>query len=186
MLGKILIVAGAVLVAVMGLSYATAQNAPTASSSKQGETAKYDLEVATVDQSGAIIPNADVGLIGPGKQNSVTWDFTNPSGRVRFPNQLAGKYTVQVSARGFQVAKESLDVPSQGEISVTLFADPLQSGYQGPGPFPPPVETITSSLEYQIPLPPAPSPAATPEPAPTPRRNPVARFFSAIVHKLGL
>jgi len=176
-----------VLLAAMGLSLASAQNTTAASSPKQTEPAKYDAEVVVTDKQGAVIPNANVSLVDPGNERKINSNITDSMGRAHLLSLLAGNYMVEVSASRFQTAREFIDVPSQSEISVTLFIDPDPGliGYQGPGPFPPGIDVITSTLEDQLPLPPIPSPAAAQEPAPVPRRNPVARFFSAIGHKLG-
>jgi hypothetical protein len=182
MLGVMRTVAGAVLAVVMGLSFAVAQNVPAASSAAQVEPAKYEVEVDVVDQQGAMIPNANVSLTGPGDKGELKSVITGPTGRAHFPNQLTGKYTAQVSARGFQDAKESVGLPSKGEVRVTLSVGPPEIIFD---PTAPSVETITSSLGNQLPLPPAPPPATAPETAAAPRRNPLARFFSGIGHRLG-
>jgi hypothetical protein len=124
MLGVMRIVAGAALAVAMGLSFAVAQETPAASSSTQIEPAKYEVEVDVVDQQGAVIPNANVRLAGPGDRGELKSGITGPTGRVRFSDQLAGKYMVQVSATGFRTAKEILDTPTQGVVRVTLSVGP--------------------------------------------------------------
>jgi hypothetical protein len=183
MLGTMRFVAGVVLAAAMGLSLASAQKAPATLQLVQIEPAKYDVEVVVVDPSGAVISHANVSLTEPSDKGELKSDVTDSAGRAHFQSQLAGKYTMQVSARGFQAAKKSLDVPSQGEVKVALSPGPPEIICRIPSDLR--TETITSTLGNQLPLPPIPTPAAAPELAIAPRRNPVARFFSGIGHKLG-
>ena len=167
------------LAAAMGLIFAAAQNTPTFPSPVQLEPATAGIEVEVVDPVGALILNAKVTLIDP-DGNRVLNSVTDSNGRVRFPNQPAGSYAVLVESKGFKTVRLSVDVPTHRVIRVML---PLYRGGGGPVTCTScDVPTTTSSLENR--LPPDPSPGKVTH-SPVPRRNPVARFFSGIRHKLG-
>jgi hypothetical protein len=177
MSGKIRIVAGAALAAAMGLSVATAQKASTVSSSKQPEPAEYVFEVClTLD--GAGIPNRNVSLTGPDGENELKND-TDSSGCAHFHGLKAGQYSVDMGAWHAGV----VNVPASRRLTIrnTTCSDcvgpPLAAAPQ--------IEPTTSSLDDRIPLPADPSPSNEPTSS-APHRNPLARFFSGIRHKLGL
>ena len=191
MLGKIWSVARVAIAAAMSLYSVSAQNPPLAVPPPgQIEPTKHDIEVEVVDPSGTVIPNANVTLYPPGRQQPGELRTTNSSGRVRFVNQVGGEHFVWAIAPGFGYGKEAVlyaplehgafpasivkikvTLPLALLITCTLPCAPCVNGCQ--------VQTITSSLESRLPLPPIPLPLP-------PRRNSVARFFSGLGPKLGL
>jgi hypothetical protein len=174
---KIRIVAGVALAAV-GVSLAAAQKTSAVPSSKQVDPAGYVFEVwLTLD--GAGIPNRHVSLTGPDAEGEATIEATDASGCARFYGLRAGEYSVDMGAWHAGAAH----VPASRRLRIinTSCSDcvsaPIAAALE--------IETTISSFDDRIPLAPAPVLSIAP-PLPSPRRNPIARFFAAVGHKLGL
>ena len=66
-----------------------------------------------VDQSGAVVPNAQVTIVLTG-QNEQHNTITNESGNFTWPNLAPGNYTVTVAISGFEkMAHENIVVADQ-------------------------------------------------------------------------
>jgi hypothetical protein len=148
---------------------------------------KLQMVAEVSEASGAVLVGAAVqvqGISAPTKFSGTT----NEIGRLRIQLE-AGKYTVSVGESGFKTLTQEIEVTSVGDqrFSFVLEIDPRYSGYLGPCCFQNiqlKFEPEMSELPYQ--LVPPPSVSLLPLiPTRAHRRNPIARFFSAIVHQLG-
>jgi hypothetical protein len=147
---------------------------------------KFQIVGEVLDPSGAILAGGTVqvqGISTPTKFGGTT----NEIGKFR--TQLeAGKYTVSIEKLGFKTLTQQIEVTSVGEqrFGFVLEIDSRNSGYQGPCCFPlqRALQPEMSELPYQ--LVPPPSVSLLPLiPTRAHRRNPIARFFSAIGRQLG-
>jgi len=180
-------VAGAALSAVMSLGYASAQNVPASNSLVQIEPFEAGIEVEVVDETGAVIPNTNATLIGP-NGNTELEGVTDLRGQVYFPSLTTGRYSVRVSAKGFQTVKAHVDVPTQHKVRVKLrlaLSVALMGEVVSAVPVEP-VPQVVFPLQLDDPQTTVSFPATAPISAPAPRRNPIVRFVSAIGHRLRL
>jgi len=74
-----------------------------------------DVTGIVTDQSGAVLPNANVTLTN-NQTGAAATRTTNSLGAYRFPLLNPGSYTVSATAQGFQTTKQSVDV-SVGQAS---------------------------------------------------------------------
>ena len=121
-----------------------------------GTRAKAQLAGATLsgvvsDESGAVVPNAEVIIknLATGESRQVT---TNPDGLYSAPNLLPGDYELTVTARGFQTLLRTgitLTVGSNQALNLTLRVGELAATVTVTGATPT-VETTSSTLSATV------------------------------------
>jgi len=145
------------------------------------------------DQSGAVIPNANVSIrrdeSGVKKEGSA-----NEAGQFHADGLDEGKYLIIVNSRGFMTLMETVDLgrSETRRVSMTLGVNPNPTNF-------PPVsdsmllqpQTSTAVPEFlpdpiaELPIGGGPMKLALKE-APQQHPNAAKRFFSALGHKIGL
>jgi hypothetical protein len=192
--------AGVALAMAIRLSPVAAQEVPRSSSSQQLTVAKA-VEVDVTGENGKGIPHVNVNLTSLDSQRGVKTAVTDSSGRVSFDGQLDGRYQLDISGPGNE------DYPWVEDHGWVVFVTSLRrwfglslrviNGKAVEMHFeasdvivcescldPSPIETEMLMSEDKL-VPPPPLPVVSLVPPRAPRRNPVARFFSAIGHQLG-
>jgi hypothetical protein len=176
-------VAGAALSAAISLSLAAAQNTKTEPTLVQIEPAKDGVVVEVTDESGAVIPRADVMVSDERRTLEMVADST---GRAAFRGLPPGEYRIEVKANGFRaLAMGGIRIPAQHTLRATLRVG--STALMGEVvfldmPLEPTPAVITSLLE-EAPDPPI---AVVPAQSLVPHRNRVMIFFGDLRHKLGL
>lgn len=169
-------VAGVALSALMSAGCAQgrvqALQSPTQIDQKAGA-----IELEVVDPSGAVIADARV-LLKDDKGQVRANGATNQAGMLRLISPVAGSYSIEVTALGFETHTEKSIVKSHStaKVEVKLEAKALQGAV---------VESSPITIATADPLPPteiALLPSAQ-VPVPTRQVNPLKRFFRKFFHK---
>jgi len=185
------------LALAIGLSAVVAQDVPPRSSSEQLNAAKaVEVEVSGRDENG--ISGVSVKLTSLGRQGEVKTAITDSSGRVRFEGQPDGLYWLDISGplvydhgvvdvspghRGFGLGLREID-GKPVMLDFVYTSAPPGIICTLPCFSPPIIETEMWMSEDKLVLPPA-LPVVSLVPPRVQRRNPIARFFSALGHQLG-
>lgn len=102
-------VAGAALSAVMSVGFAVAQTPQKDSPLTQIAPADSGIEVVVLDESGAVIANAQV-FVADGKGGEVAKGISNSHGEYRSPNLSPGLYLVTVRSLGFRTYTNTVTI----------------------------------------------------------------------------
>jgi hypothetical protein len=157
-------IAGAALSAAMSVGLAVAQTPQKVPALTQIAPAEAGIEVVVYDQSGAVIPNAQV-LLADEKGAEIAKGVSSASGEYRSPSLSPGSYVLAVNSSGFRTYKETVRIQPHEALRfrVELVVDGALMGVV--------VEVRSDTAEPTssevpdfLPVPPAPSPAFQPHP----------------------
>ena len=87
-----------------------------------GQSASASLAGVVVDETGAVLPGADV-IVTNAATNLARESTTNPEGRFAFPSLAPGRYVVRAALSGFQTAEVrniNLNINSEQTIRIQL------------------------------------------------------------------
>jgi hypothetical protein len=107
-------IAGTALSAAMSVGFAVAQTQQTQKGSAltQIAPAESGIEVVVVDESGAVIPKAQV-FVGDGGRADVAKGISDSLGEYRAHSLTPGSYVLTVSSPGFRTHAETISIRSR-------------------------------------------------------------------------
>jgi hypothetical protein len=160
-------IAGAALSAVMSVGFAAAQTPQKAPALAQIAPTEAGIEVVVIDQSGAVITNAQISVADE-KGAEIVKGVSDARGEYRSPSLSTGSYVLSVSSFGFRTYKQTVSVQSHEalKMKVELAVGGASGALMG-------ViaevridiaEPTSSEVPDFLPVPPAPSPTSPPHP----------------------
>jgi len=172
------------------LAQTPAQSSPPLQPAESG-TSKSAIDVVVTDQSGAVIPNANIS-IRRFDSHVTMHGKTNEAGQFHSADLAQGKYLLMVNSLGFYFQWESIDLgPSETrKVSMTLWVAPSPVNGPPPGDAVTPEPQLSTVVPEFLPEPIADLPLGG---GPTklvlkdaPQHpNSAKHFFSTLGHKLG-